>query len=39
MEMLLRRTQDTTSNCEGFMDDVTEISESNSHIEKQLKRL
>ena len=44
MEMLLRSTKDTTSkktvpSMKAFMDDVTVISESKSHTEKQLKRL
>ena len=44
MEMLLRRTKDTTSkktvsSMKAFMDDGTVISESKSHMEKLLKRL
>ena len=42
--MLLRSTKDTTSkktvpSMKAFMDDVTVISESKSHMEKLLKRL
>ena len=44
MEMLLRSTEDTTSkktipSMKAFMDDVTVIAESKSHIEKLLKCL
>ena len=44
MGMLLRSTEDTTSkktvpSMKVFMDDVTVISESKSHMEKLLKRL
>ena len=44
MEMLLRSTEDTTSkktvpSMKAFMNDVTVISESKSHMEKLLKRL
>ena len=44
MEMLLRSTKDTTSkkivpSMKAFMDDVTVISESKSHMEKLLKCL
>ena len=44
MEMLLRSTEDTTRNktipcMKAFMDDVTVISESKSHMEKRLKCL
>ena len=44
MEMLLRSTKDTTSKktdpfMKAFMDDVTVISESKSHMEKLVKRL
>ena len=43
MEMLRRSTKDTTSkktvpSMKAFMDDVTVISESKSHMEKLLKR-
>ena len=44
MEMLLHSTKDTTSkktvpSMKAFMDDVTVISKSKSHMEKLLKRL
>ena len=44
MEMLLHSTENTTSketvlSMKAFMDDVTVISESKSHMEKLLKRL
>ena len=44
MEMLLHSTEDTTSkksvpSMKAFMDDVTVVSESKSHMEKLLKRL
>ena len=44
MKMLLRSTQDTTNkktfpSMKAFMDDVTMISESKSHVEKLLKHL
>ena len=44
MEMLLCSTEDTTSkktipSMKAFIDDVTVISESKSHIQKLLKRL
>ena len=44
MEILLRSTKDTTNkktvpSMKTFMDDVTVISESKSHVEKLLKRL